>query len=27
VGISYVDTNVVGKRSDSGIIFNVEAYF
>ncbi|MDA9619483.1 TorF family putative porin [Alphaproteobacteria bacterium] len=27
VGVSYVDTNVVGKRSDSGIIFNVEAYF
>ena len=27
VGISYLDTNVVGRRSDSGIIFNVEAYF
>ncbi len=27
VGISYVDTNIIGKRSDSGVIFKVGAYF
>lgn len=27
LGIAYVDTNVVGRRSDSGVIFSVGAYF
>ncbi|HPF45663.1 MAG: TorF family putative porin [Alphaproteobacteria bacterium] len=27
LGISYVDTNVVGRRSDSGVVFRVAAFF
>lgn len=27
VGVSYIDTNIVGKRSNSGVIFKVGAYF
>jgi len=27
LGIAYVDTNVVGRRSDSGVVFSVGAYF
>ena len=27
LGVTYVDTNVVGRRSDSGVIFSIEAYF
>ena len=27
LGISYVDTNVAGRRSDSGVIFSIGAYF
>lgn len=27
LGVTYVDTNVVGRRSDSGVIFSIGAYF
>tara|TARA_R110002096_G_scaffold266710_1_gene460342 strand:+ start:135430 stop:136107 length:678 start_codon:yes stop_codon:yes gene_type:complete len=27
LGVTYVDTNVVGRRSDSGVVFSIGAYF
>lgn len=27
LGVAYVDTNVVGRRSDSGVVFSIGAYF